>query len=54
MSEDKTVCIGCFRSLSEIANWGRLTDAEKLRVIAAARARQSASERKKTPFEQVL
>jgi predicted Fe-S protein YdhL (DUF1289 family) len=36
MSEDKTVCTGCHRSLSEIASWRHLTDAEKIRVIAAA------------------
>jgi len=41
MSEDKTVCIGCYRSLSEIANWSRLTDTEKSRVIAAAQERRT-------------
>jgi len=44
MSEDKTVCIGCYRSLSEIANWSRLTDAEKVRVIAAAQERRTTLE----------
>ena len=41
MSEDKTVCTGCHRSLSEIANWCNLADVEKIRVIAAARARRA-------------
>jgi predicted Fe-S protein YdhL (DUF1289 family) len=52
MSEDKTVCIGCHRSLSEIANWRHLTDTEKIRVIAAAQARRAASQGK-TTFEQI-
>jgi len=52
MSEDKTVCIGCHRSLSEIANWRHLTDTEKIRVIAAAQARRAASQGK-TTFEQL-
>ncbi|PYJ85536.1 MAG: DUF1289 domain-containing protein [Verrucomicrobia bacterium] len=44
MSEDKTVCVGCYRSLSEIADWSRLTDAEKIRVIAAAQKRRATLE----------
>lgn len=52
MSEDKTVCTGCHRSLSEIANWRLLTDAEKIRVVAAAQERRAASECK-TTFEQI-
>ena len=52
MSEDKTVCTGCHRSLSEIANWKHLTDAEKIRVIAAAQERRATAEGKLT-FEQI-
>jgi predicted Fe-S protein YdhL (DUF1289 family) len=44
MSGDKTVCTGCHRSLHEIAGWSRLTDTEKIRVVAAARARRAALE----------
>jgi predicted Fe-S protein YdhL (DUF1289 family) len=44
MSADKTVCTGCHRSLSEIANWRHLSDAEKIRVIAAARERRDTLE----------
>jgi len=40
MSADKTVCTGCHRSLTEIANWRHLTDAEKILVIAAAQERR--------------
>lgn len=52
MSVDKAVCTGCHRSLSEIANWKCLTDAEKIFVIAAAQKRRVTSERKRT-FEQI-
>jgi predicted Fe-S protein YdhL (DUF1289 family) len=52
MSEDKTVCTGCHRSLSEIANWRHLTDAEKIRVAAAVQARRATAEIK-TTFEQI-
>jgi len=44
ISEDKTVCTDCHRSLSEIANWKYLTDAEKIHAIAAAQARRVNSE----------
>lgn len=44
LSEDKAVCAGCQRSLSEIANWRHLTDAEKIRVIAAAQERRDTLE----------
>jgi len=44
MSEDKTVCIGCYRLLSEIADWRHLTDTEKNRVIAAAQERRTTLE----------
>jgi len=28
------LCLGCFRTLPEIARWGRLTDAERDAVMA--------------------
>lgn len=28
------LCLGCFRTLQEIAGWGRLDDAERARVMA--------------------
>jgi uncharacterized protein len=45
LSEDKTVCTGCHRLVSEIQNWRYLADEEKLRVIAAAQARGVVSQR---------
>jgi predicted Fe-S protein YdhL (DUF1289 family) len=29
MDDDDLFCLGCFRTLDEIAVWGELTDAEK-------------------------
>jgi predicted Fe-S protein YdhL (DUF1289 family) len=33
------VCVGCGRHIDEIAVWGGLAPAEKLRVVAASRER---------------
>ncbi|MDB5660692.1 MAG: hypothetical protein JWS10_3307 [Cypionkella sp.] len=35
------LCVGCFRSIDEIASWGRLTPAERREIIAALPARAS-------------
>jgi predicted Fe-S protein YdhL (DUF1289 family) len=41
MAEDKSVCIGCHRTLAEIAAWSTLTDTEKLRILTAVREREA-------------
>jgi predicted Fe-S protein YdhL (DUF1289 family) len=33
-------CIGCFRTISEIANWTKYTDAEKMIVLDKLNKRQ--------------
>ncbi len=33
------LCLGCGRSLDEIARWGEIGEAERLTVMAKARAR---------------
>lgn len=33
------ICIGCFRTIDEIANWTKYTDAEKLKVINQLKGR---------------
>jgi predicted Fe-S protein YdhL (DUF1289 family) len=43
LAENESICAGCHRTLSEIAAWFRLTETEKLRVIAAARERKTAA-----------
>jgi len=34
MDPARSVCIGCCRSLDEIARWGALSEAERERVLA--------------------
>jgi predicted Fe-S protein YdhL (DUF1289 family) len=35
------LCLGCFRSLAEVAGWVRLTDAQREQVMAEGPARRS-------------
>ena len=35
------LCLGCFRTLKEIATWGRLTDAERAGLMAELPARRT-------------
>ena len=35
------LCLGCFRTLPEIAGWGRLSDDERRALMAALPARRS-------------
>jgi hypothetical protein len=35
------LCLGCFRTLPEIARWERLTDGERTALMAALPARRS-------------
>ena len=37
-------CEGCFRTLKEIANWGRFSTAERDAIMASLPARQAAVE----------
>lgn len=34
------LCIGCFRTMDEIAAWGALTDSERATILAALPARR--------------
>jgi uncharacterized protein len=42
LAETAAVCVGCHRTLSEIAAWIRLDEMEKLRVLTAIKKRQEA------------
>lgn len=35
------LCLGCLRTLAEIADWSRLTDAERDRIMGEAPGRRS-------------
>lgn len=39
------LCIGCGRTLAEIAAWGGLSDAERQAIMAELPARQAAAEK---------
>jgi hypothetical protein len=34
------LCLGCQRTLSEVASWGRLTDQQRAEIIAGLAARR--------------
>ena len=40
MDEDSALCIGCFRTLDEIAAWGRASDAAKIAILASVEQRR--------------
>jgi hypothetical protein len=41
MDPQRGVCLGCARTLDEIARWGTLTDAERERIMAELDSRKS-------------
>lgn len=44
-------CLGCGRSLAEIAAWSRLPEAERLGIMAVLPGRLAAPERRPTPAD---
>jgi predicted Fe-S protein YdhL (DUF1289 family) len=43
MDADNRYCLGCKRTLGEIARWGEMTEAERAEVAAQLAARRSGS-----------
>ena len=43
MDADNRYCLGCKRTLGEIARWGEMNDADRDAVLAQLPARRSAS-----------
>ena len=43
MDEDDRYCLGCKRTLGEIARWGEMSDAERESVMAQLSLRQAAN-----------
>lgn len=41
LDERVASCVGCKRTLSEIASWSRLSEVDKSRVLAAVEERQA-------------
>jgi len=42
MDADNRYCLGCRRTLGEIARWGEMSDTERGSVVASLSARQAA------------
>jgi predicted Fe-S protein YdhL (DUF1289 family) len=49
MDPRRGLCLGCKRTLDEIARWGSMSDAEQERVLQELKNRLSADERVKSP-----
>jgi predicted Fe-S protein YdhL (DUF1289 family) len=41
MDADNAICVGCFRTLDEIAQWSRASDNTKLAILAAVEKRRA-------------
>lgn len=41
-----SLCLGCFRTLSEIGGWSGLTDAERARIMAELPGREASGDRR--------
>ena len=41
VDDESGLCLGCFRTLPEIARWSRYTDPERAAIMAALPARKS-------------
>jgi predicted Fe-S protein YdhL (DUF1289 family) len=41
MDAENRYCLGCARTLDEIARWGEMTEAERIQVMAQLSARQA-------------
>jgi uncharacterized protein len=39
--DDRGICLGCFRSVQEIASWSRMSEAERFSIMAALAARHA-------------
>ena len=41
MNADNTLCVGCYRTLDEIAQWSRASDDTKAAILAVVEKRRS-------------
>jgi predicted Fe-S protein YdhL (DUF1289 family) len=49
MDPARGVCLGCWRTLDEIARWGGMSDTEREAVIAALEVRRAAVDLERQP-----
>ena len=45
MDGDKRYCLGCWRTLAEISNWGSMNDAEQATVLRKIQRRKAGARR---------
>ena len=45
MDGDKRYCLGCWRTLAEISNWGSMNDAEQATVLRKIQRRKAEARR---------
>ena len=43
MDAENAICVGCFRTLDEIAQWNRADDGRKRAILAAVEKRRAVS-----------
>ena len=41
LDSENRLCLGCFRSIDEISLWSRISNDERLNILAAARQRRA-------------
>jgi len=41
LDQSQRLCVGCFRSLAEIAAWGRASDEERLEILKQCQDRRA-------------
>ncbi|WP_246058456.1 DUF1289 domain-containing protein [Litorilituus lipolyticus] len=47
---EQDICLGCFRSLEEIKQWGLATNQEKQTIVSQANSRKMEHEMKSKPY----
>jgi uncharacterized protein len=52
--DDDDICLGCFRSVDEIIQWGAATEQQKQKIMALANARKTEYRRKYRPFTELF
>jgi Predicted Fe-S protein len=50
LNAERGMCIGCFRTLDEIARWSEMNDAQREAVVAALPARRSVAQISAAPL----
>ncbi|MDQ5918872.1 MAG: uncharacterized protein QG660_1987 [Pseudomonadota bacterium] len=48
MDADNAMCVGCFRTLDEIAQWSRASESAKRAILVAVEERRAENERSVT------